>query len=243
MDKNLLQSIVSTGFIKGNSNMAVMKFESRDLHCHFVAQSKTMVCETVSAKFNGGNDFMGGDTICLPDVDSFIKILKTLGNDVEVTIDVEGRNEKYLVLTDGMLEMRYGLLAESQFPKLPRMPKNFLSNNPSELYIDSDFVKKFYKLAGAIKDCKYTFIYSKGDKLHIVLSQSDDYNTGATMTFDIDPAHEEVEMLKFDVKIMKTVLYNNKSMEGGRLQIHGHGLAILQFFSENIKTTYHIIAE
>jgi hypothetical protein len=242
MDKVLLHRVIGSGFIRGICDRAVLFFDGRNLCCEFISENKILTGRVVSVKFNDGNNFIGEHKIGLPSIDSFLKMLKTLGDDVTAEVEREGRDERYLILGDGTLQMKYGLITNSQMPKIPRISMEALSKNPVKLPVDKDFITKFHKLSGAIKDCKYLFVKTDGSNIDLILSQSEDYETGAKMTYPIDGG-ETIETLVFDTKTFRGVLYNNRHCGRGVIEFHSGGLAEINFFSENIKTNYHILAE
>ncbi len=244
MDKGLLHGIISAGFLRSHCNRAVMYFKSRNLHCDFISDDMEVKCTVMSEKFNDGNDFIGSERIGLPNIESFLKMLKTLGKDIDASITKEGRDEKYLVLDDDNMQMKYGLINKSQMPYFPPDSTFVILPNPCEIHVDSGFMKRFYDLAGAIKDCKYLFVHAEDRVLYLTLSQSDNYTAGAVMKFDIEEEYTPFEQMKFDIKKYKMILYNNRKMNQGRIQFHGKFCKI-DFVSTKIKlqASYYIISK
>tara|TARA_R110000822_G_scaffold128195_10_gene263915 strand:- start:1554 stop:2291 length:738 start_codon:yes stop_codon:yes gene_type:complete len=245
MNKALLHSIVSLGFIRSHCNIATLGYVGRDLHCNFVSTDRTVTCNIIAEKFNDGDDFLGGNKIGLPNVDSFLKMLKTLGKDISASVYHEGRNDRVLLLDDETMQMKYGVLADSQMPLSVKLKTAHLSTQPVTITIDPDFIKRFHKLSGAIKDCKYLFIKSKDGIIELILSQTEDYNTGATIPFERDDDTDDIEIMKFDIKKFRMLLYNNRTMTDGNIQFHREGLCIIKFTSEKNKTkvVYYVISE
>jgi hypothetical protein len=246
MDNKLLHSIISSGYIRGICDTAVLYYEGRTLHCDFVGNHNDFSGRVECEKYNNGDNFIGEGVIGLPSMDSFLKILKTLGDDINAHVVTESRSEKFLVMGDGVMQMRYGLVHKSQIPKIPRINPNTLPSDPIDLYIDADFIKRFYKLSGAIKDCKYVFINKSGNELDLILSQTESYDTGAKLRHTVEGGRD-VMGVRFSVKTFRGVLNNNKKMDGGRMRFHvddqNDGVAVFQFFSDEMKCTYNILSE
>lgn len=243
MKKDLFYQLISTGHIKGHCNKAVLYYNSRDLCCNFVSEDRTVVCKAVSEKFNDGNNFIGDQEIGLPNLESFLKMLKTLGSDVNIRLEREGRNEQYMVLDDSTIQMKYGLITSSQMPKIPHIRTANLTSQPTTIATDKAFITSFYKLSGSVKDCKYLFVTSTEKKLELIFSQSEDYNTGAKVTIDLDQENDPIQVLKFGVDKIRTILYNNRDADSGTILFYGEGMALINFETKNIKTNYYIISE
>lgn len=244
MNKELFEAMIATGFIRGHSNKGVLYFNGRNMHCDFISDDNSLICKTVVEKYNDGNNFIGDKKIGLPDLNSFLKMLKTLGKSINIKVLIEDRNDKFLLLDDDTIQMRYGLIAESRLPKIPNIKTESLSTTPCQVFIDSEFIKKFYKLSGAVKDCKYLFVNTDDENLYMTISQSENYLTGVKISVPLlDSPGMGDKVLKFDIKKFRLMLYNNRNMDGGRLQFHGGGIANAQFFADGIKTTYFVVAE
>lgn len=243
MNRDLFHQILSTGFIRGHCNKAVIYFDSRDLHCDFISDDRTMICNVVSEKFNDGNNFIGERKLGLPNVESFLKMIKTMGKEVDVKVEHEGRDEYFMILDDDMLQMKYGLISNSQMPKRGIINPSDMSANPFELSVDKEFITKFHKLSGADKDCKYLFVTTDEKNLDLIISQTEDYNTGVKLSYPMVEGVNSIRQLKFNIKQFRMVLYNNRTATSGKIFFHAGGLCVVEFIYENIMVKYYIISE
>lgn len=242
MDIDLLHQILTAGYIRGVCNSTVLSYVGRDLHSQFVSIDNTVLGTVVAEKFNDGNSFFGIDPVGIPRVDDLLKMLKTLGKDVKMTVAKEGRSSMYLKLDDSTFQMKYGLTFGSNLQRIPGLNPSALSKNPPEMSIDKEFIMKFYKLSGAIKDCKYVYVNIEGGTINFILSQSDDYNTGAKLSYPITTT-EQVPLMKFNVKKIRTLLHNNRDSGDGKIRFHLNGAIDMSFNPNNLKLNYTIIAE
>ena len=242
MNGKSFTNILTSGYIRGECNKAIISYSGSNLDCQFVSDDKVLAGNVVSENFNEGVDFLEGKVAGIPDVDSLIKMIKTLGKEVTISLDTVSSNESYLLLKDGVINMRYGLITDSQMPKRVRLKLDQLQSTPAVIFIDKTFIEQFYKLSGAVKDCKVLYVRCYDNVLELLISQTADFNTGVKLTPPIDGDASDFKMLKFDMKKFRNLLKNNKAADATRLTFYGEGVCKIDIASSDYSGSYNIIA-
>ena len=241
MLRDSIIDIVSKGFIRGECNRATLYYSGRDLKCEYVSDDREVVGVVTAEKFNGGNNFIGNKKVGIPDVDDFLKKVKTLGKEITIETKDEGRNGKFFIMKDNIMTMRYILQPENMLQKFPKFKDQYFDRSPNQLIIDSVFNTRMYKSSGAIKDCKYLFIQSNKEVIYLTLSQKEDFNTGIQFEYELKTHGYEVDPKKFDIKKIRHILNNNSKMDGGILEIHSGGILVIEFYSDLIKNRCYVV--
>lgn len=236
--------MLSYGLITGECNKVILGYETRNLVCQFVSDDQTMTGTAIFEKFNDGNSFFGNEPIAIADVAGLIKMLKTIGKEFESEVVTIGRGDQYLLIRNNPLEMRVPLIRRSQIPRIPRiMVENIHASKTQEAFIDGEFIKKFYKMSGAMKDCKYVYIDQEDDMMQVIISQTEDYKNGIKFDLKAEVTAGQFHITKFDMKKFRTLLYNSKDCVQGKLLITSNLLATMQFLHKKSAVKLHLVTE
>ena len=242
MNRDLLSSVISRVNIRGLADHAILQFKQRDLWCSFVSGDQIVSGTIIYEKFNNGDNFVGDGKIGIPNLQDFVKKLDTLGAEIDVSIVTESRYYKVMVLSDGVWTIKHNLIVDSQMPPIRKIKTSSLSLAPVVLPVDTEFIKRFYKMTGAAKDCKYMYVVSGGTDVEMYIAQSDEFLTGVKLQYGLAEPGESFERLKFDLKSIRNILNANKDMSGN-LIFHTAGILHIEFISDHMVCNYYLTAE
>lgn len=233
MEKQKLNRFVQKYNLAGLVESVKWESTAGSLTTSFISDDKS-VLGSVSMK-----DFDSSDaTFGVYDTTKLTKMLSTLDDDIEFSIqDIEGKAVS-LKFKDGSTSVNYMLADLSVIPNVPNLKQ--LPPFDVKIKLDSNFISKFIRSKAALSDeNNFTFV-SKGGKSQIVLGHSN-INTNR-ISIDVDAeVGGDVKPISFSATYLKEILVANKEASDATLNISTQGLSHIHFEIDQYTSDYYLV--
>jgi len=212
-----------------------VKWESKDgsLNTSFISDDKSVLGSVTLKEFESTNATLG-----VYDTTKLTKMLSTLDDDIEFSIQELDKKAVSLKFKDKSTAINYMLADLSVIPNVPDLKQ--LPKFDIEIKLDSNFINKFIKAKSALADeNNFTFV-SKNGKSQIVLGHSN-INTNR-ISIDVDAKISgDVEPISFSANFLKEILVANKEASDATLNISTQGLSHIHFEIDQYVSDYYLV--
>ena len=233
MEKQKLNRFVSKYNLAGL--VESVKWESKDgsLNTSFISDDKSVLGSVTLKEFESTNATLG-----VYDTSKLTKMLSTLYDDIEFSIQELDKKSVSLKFKDKSTSVNYMLADLSVIPNVPDLKQ--LPKFDIEIKLDSNFINKFIKAKSALADeNNFTFV-SKNGKSQIVLGHSN-INTNR-ISIDVDAKISgDVEPISFSANFLKEILVANKEASDATLNISTQGLSHIHFEIDQYVSDYYLV--
>jgi hypothetical protein len=233
MEKQKLNRFVSKYNLAGL--VESVKWESKDgsLNTSFISDDKSVLGSVTLKEFESTNATLG-----VYDTSKLTKMLSTLDDDIEFSIQELDKKSVSLKFKDKSTSVNYMLADLSVIPNVPDLKQ--LPKFDIEIKLDSNFINKFIKAKSALADeNNFTFV-SKNGKSQIVLGHSN-INTNR-ISIDVDAKISgDVEPISFSANFLKEILVANKEASDATLNISTQGLSHIHFEIDQYVSDYYLV--
>jgi len=233
MEKQQLNRFVSKYNLAGLVESVKWESTEGSLTTSFISDDKSVLGNVTMKEFEGSNATFG-----VYDTTKLTKMLSTLDNDVDFSIqDIDGKAVS-LKFKDGSSSVNYMLADLSVIPNVPDLKQ--LPEFNTEIKLDANFISKFIRAKGALADeNNFTFV-SKDGKGQIILGYSN-INTNR-ISIDVDSTSEgDVNPISFSATYLKEILVANKEASDATLKISSQGLSHIHFEVDKYESNYYLV--
>ena len=243
MKKEVLLTFIRRYTLGGELNKVKWKYIAADktLHTRGAADNRSFVADVVLSDFT---DFGPSDlTICIGDTEKVKGMMSPFGEDINLTINQQGDRILGFTVSDDDCQS-YCTAADPT--SIDPMAKN-LQDVPEYhvvVPLSEDFLEKFLKAHGALKDVKdFSVGMNKKGLFEVVIGYATSNSNRIRITPPTDPAKNKVDTaLSFPIKNIAEVFKANSDIPGGTLSINSAGIARLYFKSDKYACTYYQFA-
>jgi hypothetical protein len=235
-----LQQFLLSGYVKSAVDTMILRYNDDGyLAGSFISDDKVVMGRIVSQYFTKDNPLFVDEYIVLSNIENALKKIGNIYKTFEVIENKSGATT--IDIRSGIVDVSIPLLTKEQAPNIPEVNSEILALNRSNVVVDVEFIKSFYKLSKTIKDCNYLYVdIIDNVKLTVAKIKSSDENVSFELDSDGDLTGVES---KFDVNYFKTIMYNNRYCDKCKITFYGNLLMELNFEYPDMQSQIFIIAE
>lgn len=242
MNKKDLLSVLEGGYIKNVNDIVVFGMIEGNLRVNIVSRDEQIIYDATLKNFNGGIDPFDGSRVKPVDINYVIKSLKTLGDEINISLEYENA-DPVLLISDEMFSVTCAVMNKHKSTKFASVKDRGIPF--VKFAINKDWISTFKKLAVAATDCKYMFLYREGDNVVLDMNQGTEANSSKSVKINI-PIPEmdrsiKIKSRKYILSDVKSLIYNLRNIGEGYLKIYDSYLIGLDFSNENLSISTHVI--
>lgn len=234
MEKKKLERFISKYNLSGLVESVKWTSSDESLSTSFISDDKSVLGKVEMENFKQGNYDFG-----VYDTSKLIKMMKVLGDNVDMSVaDIDGRPIS-LELKDSSSSINYMMADLSVIPNVPDLKE--LPNFDVTIKLDNKFINRFISATAALSDDeKFTFEYKKGSGC-IILGYSSINTNRISIDVECETDKEEIEPISFSSTYLKEILVANKDTDKALLSLSTQGLAFIEFDVDDYKSSYYLV--
>lgn len=250
MNKNNLKSILSKYYLSGMVESVKMSINNNNLDIKFISNNKELFGNLIHNNF----DLIKGHNECdiaIYDTSQFSKMIDVLDDNIESFLIKRGKTFSKIILQSGKNKIEYALADLLVIPKPPNV------NEPEYQFrceLNLDDINNIIKCRNAlstVEGLKLNFkkeqsiSVEENDKMLFIFSEGSQHSHKISYVSNqelvcLDDSELDISV---DANTFKEILNSNKNMEQCFVSISCQGLVKLEFTSNEMKTTYLLVAK
>lgn len=234
MNKTKLNNFISKYHLGGQIETARWAVTDSTLNTGFISDDRSLVGYVTMNDFN-----LRDSEFAIYTTSDLVKILDTLDDDIDVTLDGPADTPTSIRFNDGEAKANFALANMKNVPPAPGEKK--LPEWDVTMSLDSKFITRFNKSVNALKADKFTIVYDKQRGEYTVVLGHSDINTNR-ITIDVESNHtSKMDPMDFNALNLKEILNANKESLSFELHVSSAGLAYITFDLGTYKAKYFLI--
>ena len=239
MKKEVLETFIHRYTLGGEITKTKWKYSAKDktLHTRAAADNRSFIVDVIMNDFS---DFGEEDvTICIGDTKKVINMMSPFDEEFSLSINRLGDRILGFTMSDNDCES-YCTAADPT--SIEPMAKN-LQDIPEwhvVVPITDEFLDKFMKACGALKDVKsFSIGMNKKDQFEMVIGYTTANSNRIRIVPQTEPDKKEIDTaMTFPIQYIAEALKANKDISGGTLSVNNAGLIRLYFKNDKYTCSY-----
>ena len=234
-----LQAVINKYYLNGLIEAVKWEIKDDKLNIKYASPSREMLGELIYDKIN-----LPESTVGISNTTQLIKLLSITTGDLMLDYIKNGKTFSKLIISDNQFNVSYTLA------DILTVPKTGTYTGPEEYdvesNVDSDTITALIKAKSALPESTTVVIKPyesiSGDaQIELMFGGDVEYANKVSYYVPTTVNKKSDYELHFNSDILKEILSSNKDATKAKMYINLEGLMKLEFYEENIKSTYYIV--
>jgi len=243
LNKLNLLSVISKYHLGGLNEAVKWDINDDHLTIEFASPTREMIGKV---EYQGVG--LEDSIIAVNDTSKLTKLISILGHDINLEYQKQKNIPIKLIISDNRFNVDYALADLMIIPKAGHLNEEISFGITAPL--DPEIIQALIKAKTALSESDTVAIKSyigiaEDDQIQFEFGGNIEY--GNKTSYFVPQAKFEdsskVFKMYYNSNLLKEILSNNKDVVGGRISITLEGLMKLEFYKENLKSIYYIVAK